>query len=131
MNVGMRQWWRKGMGILTKIDRRLQRHFSSISFWKNAPTHRVPFSRMLKKAKIDQICHSRESGNPRFHWVFWIPAFAGMTNKEFFSILFIHHSRNQSADSAEGHEICTSAEICAICGLLLSLRITCGRRESG
>ena len=37
---------------------------------------------MLKKPQIVRICHSRESGNPCFHWILWIPAFQGVAEYE-------------------------------------------------
>ncbi len=52
---------------------------------------------LLKNPQKTQNCHSRESGNPRFPCIFRMPTIAGMTWKEFFSILLDATSKRLKA----------------------------------
>jgi hypothetical protein len=49
--------------------------------------HRKRSSRMLKKSKIADNCHARESKNPWFSWILHARFRGHNSNKEFFSNL--------------------------------------------
>ncbi|MCX5868304.1 MAG: hypothetical protein NT009_12675 [Proteobacteria bacterium] len=61
----------------------------------------------LLRAKFTWFCHSRESGNPVFPSIYWIPAFAGMTFgfplSHVFRVTFRDEPKKQPKVRADSH----------------------------